>query len=450
MGDGAAAGRRGLDLAPGVFLDPGALFLTEGDESWSGSRICALAGRIAATVESLPGPTIGVCSPSAAFVAAATLALWKARREPLILDPNLKGEADHLLRLRPDLPVLAEAQTPFLSANVQLPASSGRPLEPCWPEDHQELATFFTSGSTGEPKLVTKRAHQLLCQLEEEPGALGFPERPSCFSLVPPFHILGFMYGFLTPLVLGGSTAFLAGTAPDVWIRHIRRARPDIVVGVPSHYRFIVKTLEEELPPAIYMSSGSPLPADVDEAFAERAGCRLLQVYGSTETGGVATRSGSGAWRPLPGLQWQVDAADGRLMVFSPWQEGPERWRLTDDLAVADGQGFRLIGRADSIVKVGGKRFSSNEVVDLAQSLPAVEQGVAVVYERYGEGALALFVTMRSGGGPSESELRRLLHERLAPFKVPRTVRVLESLPLLANGKVDRQALRRLAESDSC
>lgn len=449
MAERPGRGRGGLEPDPAVFADQTATFLTEGHESWSGERICALAGRISATVEGLPEQTIGVCSPSAAFVTASVLALWRAGREPLILDPNLKGEPEQLLRLYPGLPVLADSPDAFLPGSVRRPAAEAEPLEPCWPDDDQKLATFFTSGSSGEPKLVTKMAGQLLCQLEDEPRALGFPDHSSCFSMVPPFHILGFMYGLFLPLVLGGSTSFLPGTAPEVWVRHIRRAGPDLVIGVPSHYRFIVSILEEALPPAIYITSGAPLPEDVDERFAERAGRRLLQIYGSTETGGVATRHGTGAWTPLPGLQWKVDAADGRLMVFSPWQEGPESWRLTDDLAVADGPGFRLVGRADSIVKVGGKRFSSNEVVDLAQSLPAVEQGVAVVYERYGEGALALFVTLRRGEGATESELRRLMNQRLAPFKAPRTIRILRSLPLLANGKVDRQALRSRAADHS-
>lgn len=448
MAEEATSAGRVRGLPEGVFPDPTATFLTVADEGWSGQRLCALAGRMAAAVAGLPEQTVGVASPSAAFVAAAVLALWRARREPLIFDPDLRGEPEQMAGVRADLPVLAESPPAFLTGCALPPAVEAPALEPQWPADDQPLATFFTSGSTGEPKLVTKMAGQLLSQLEDEPRALGMPDRPACFSMVPPFHILGFMYGFFLPLVLNGSSTFLPGTAPDVWVRHIRRTRPDLVIGVPSHYRFIVNILEDRLPPALYLSSGGPLPPDVDELFTERAGHRLLQVYGSTETGGVASRFGAGAWTPLPGLEWRIDPSDGRLMVRSPWQDGADSWRLTDDLAVEAGEGFRLVGRADSIVKVGGKRFSSNEVVDLVQAVHGVEQGVAVLYERYGEAALALFVTRRSASGPGEPELRRLLLQRLAPFKVPRTIRVVDALPLLANGKVDRQALRRLAESE--
>ena len=109
-------------------------------------------------------------------------------------------------------------------------------------------------------------------------------------------------------------------------------------------------------------SSGAPLSPQVDHAFRERTGQSIVQRYGSTETGGIGRRTGFGAWQPLIGLEWKIDPEEGRLVVRSPWQEHPDEWFVTDDVAQVDPSGFRLIGRADTIVKVGAKRFSTNEI----------------------------------------------------------------------------------------
>jgi O-succinylbenzoic acid--CoA ligase len=119
---------------------------------------------------------------------------------------------------------------------------------------------------------------------------------------------------------------------------------------------------------------------------------------------------------------------------------------VTDDVIEQDGEGFRLLGRADSIVKVGGKRFSTHEVVAAALAQPHVEQAVAVTFQRFDETAVALFVMPAAGAALAAPELRAALALRLAPFKLPRQINIVPELPLLANGKPDLGALRALAE----
>jgi len=135
-------------------------------------------------------------------------------------------------------------------------------------------------------------------------------------------------------------------------------------------------------------------------------------------------------------------------MVFSDWQDHPEQWTVTDDLAeIGDDGALTLLGRADSIVKVGGKRFSTNEIIQIVENSGLVESAVAVIYERFGENAIALFVSGEGDGNDLEKSLRSELGRRLAAFKVPRTIRILESMPLLGTGKIDRRSLVALIES---
>jgi histidine ammonia-lyase len=419
--------------------DREASFLVQDGDPWSGQRILALAHRISHVVPS--GNVVGVSSASPAFVLASVLALWKLGRSPILLDPSLRSEPEAVFKRYAGMQVLTDAPNPVLSGGIVVAQEPGSELlEPLWPEPDHTAALFFTSGSTGEPKIIAKRASQLVRQMDAELRWLGIPENLSVYSLAPPFHILGFVYGLFLPLLAQGRAAFSPQALASQWVVNLRAQKPDLVVGVPFHYRTLASHAKSPLPDAFYFSSGAPLTPDIDAAFREKTGQKITQGYGSTETGGLAKREGFGAWRPFPGVEWRI-AEDGRLVVRSPWQEDPEQWHLTDDVVSAEGDGFVLHGRADSVVKVAGKRFSTDEVVTASLSVAGVSEAAAVAYERFGEIAIALFVV----GTVSASDLRDALNARLAPFKVPRFIEILADLPRLSNGKVDRQELKKLA-----
>lgn len=435
--------------AAGIFADLDGDFLDENGDRWSARRLLGTAGEIARRVPPDAPAQVAIRSGSPAVVLASLLGLWRQGRYGLLLDPALKDERPSSSEDgRAALPSIPDATVGTEGGETGRPEAEGGMDAPALPADDSPFVAFRTSGSTGEPKMVLKKTFQFARQLEVEPGHLGLAGPLSVLSLVPAHHILGFLYGLFYPVRTGGRVAFSLGTGPQVWERIVREREPQLVVGVPSHYRYLSRVLERPLPRAVYLTSGAPLSQDVDEAFRRRAGSPLVQVYGSTEAGGIATRSGDETWRPLPGLRFKTDEED-RLWIASAWQEDPAGWNRTDDLAQAAGTGFRLLGRADSIVKVGGRRFSTEEVIRAAQAVPEIDQAVAVVYHRYGEPAVALFVTPRGAARPTSESVREALRTRLAAFKLPRTLRVLDALPMRGIGKVDAQALKKLAEPDS-
>jgi len=424
------------------------VFLQDDRQKWTVNRLLALAGDIAAAASS--GPTrVAIRARSAAFIVASLAGLWKSRRHPLLLDPAIGDEATGLGHLDPGTPTLVSAWEDTAPGEIAVAETGRGGLEPSLPAAGDMILAFLTSGSTGEPKVVAKRDFQFRRQYEVEPAWLGLAGPINTVSLVPSHHILGYIYGFYLPAATGGRVTFLPGSPPHTWIDAVRRERPSLVVGVPLHYRLISQALSEPLPKAVYISSGGLLPASVSDAFRERAGWPIVQVYGSTEAGGIATRIGSEPWHPMPGVRWKAQAVDSRLMIRSPWQDDPAIWHCQDDVVEPAGDGFGLLGRADSVVKVGGRRFSLAETVQAALSWPSVDQAHAVVYDRYGELAVALFVVARRPLVMTPVDVRAYLAGRLAPFKVPRTIRVLDELPFRGIGKVDELALRRMAASDS-
>jgi acyl-coenzyme A synthetase/AMP-(fatty) acid ligase len=428
---------------------PDRVFLEEDRQKWRVGRLLSLAADIAAAVPPGSAARVAVRSRSAAFIVASLVGLWKTTRHPLLLDPALGDEAAGCGHLDPGMPTLVPAWEDPVAGEIAVAETGRGDFEPSFPAADDNILAFFTSGSAGEPKIVVKRDFQFQRQYDIEPAWLGLDGPIRTVSLVPSHHILGYIYGFNLPASTGGRVIFLPGSPPHAWIDAVRRERPSLVVGVPLHYRLISQALSEPLPEAVYVSSGGPLPVSVADAFYECGGWPIVQVYGSTEAGGIATRVGFGPWRPMPGVDWQMRGDDGRLMIRSPWQDDPGAWHCLDDVIEPAGEGFSLLGRADSVVKVGGRRFSLAEVVQAALSLPAIDQAHAVPYDRYGELAVALFVVARRPAELTSSDVRAFLAAKLAPFKVPRTIRVLDELPSHGIGKVDDLALRRAAASDA-
>jgi len=422
------------------------VFLVDNQQLWTVDRLLALAGDIDRNLPAAAGERVAVRARSAAFIVASLLALWKHRRHPLLLDPTVGAEAAVGGYVEEGMPTLVPAWEEPASAETAVDETRSGTFTASLPASDDTILAFLTSGSTGAPKIVAKRDFQLQRQFDVEPAWLGLSGPIHTLSLVPAHHILGYIYGINMPASTGGRVVFPTGSSPHAWIDAVRRERPNVVVGVPLHYRLIGQALAAPLPEAVYLSSGGMLPRSVAEIFHKRAGWPIVQVYGSTETAGIATRTGFGPWNPLPGIEWRVRGLDGRLVIRSAWQDPPSAWHHLDDLVETSEGGFALLGRSDSVVKVGGRRFSLAEIVQTAQSSPFVEQAHAVTYSRYGELAVALFVVRRQPTTLTPADIRSFMAEHLAPFKVPRTIRVLDELPSLGIGKVDDAALRLMAD----
>jgi acyl-coenzyme A synthetase/AMP-(fatty) acid ligase len=297
--------------------------------------------------------------------------------------------------------------------------------------------------------VIGKLGFQIYRQAEALLSALALPLHGRVLSFVPPYHLLGFFYGLMLPLVLGGEAVVATDLAGAAMIELLAKYRPDLVVGTATHYRFLVRaTARAEAQPAttLYLSSGAPLDAAVAEAFAARYGTSVRDFYGSTELGGVAFRAWPEPYRAMPSVRWRIDAETARLDVMSPWAGGLEGvWLSTDDAAEPAGEdGFRLLGRLDHIVKVGGKRFSSVEVEQALRAMPGVAEAAVLPYERFGEPAIAAAVAPEPEAALDEATARAFLAERLAAYKLPRTILVLASLPRASHDKIDYQALRAL------
>ncbi len=314
----------------------------------------------------------------------------------------------------------------------------------------QHLVTVWTSGSTGEHQRHEKTARQLCGEARVLAREFAMGPGARVLATVPPHHIYGLLFSVLVPLV--GGAAFVrghylhAGTVAAA----VQRWRATILVTVPAHLRAL-KILER---PALdgllhVVSSGAPLPASSAAMLRERLGLVATEVLGSTETGGIAVRTGAGPWKPLPGVKIEIEGEkdEGRLLVDSPFlPEHASRPFRTQDVVRRSAGGFEHLGRIDGVVKVGGKRVSLAEVQDRFLAVEGVDDVAVTSVEVGGARGTELVALVVAPGWAAEA-LRSHLRPWLDPVVIPRRLRLVDAIPRGENGKVMRTRLLQTFES---
>lgn len=312
------------------------------------------------------------------------------------------------------------------------------------PPSDRRLATVYTSGSTGEHLACPKTAGQLLG--EARVLAQTFPASAGArfLPMVPAYHIYGLLFGVLVPLVSGG--AFYRHT--PLHAGEVAAVGPiDVLVTVPAHLRGLLVAGPGELPAiARVVSSAAPLPPRVAAAVRERFGWTVTEVFGSSETGGIAWREsgGEGPWTPLPGVSVDADA-DGRMLLDSPWlaPSDPRPFAGSDRVEVlADGR-FLHQGRADGVLKIGGVRVSLAEVEHRLLEIEGVRDAGVLGVPVEGPRGHEIHAAVVAPGLDAEA-IRAALRGWLAPVAMPRRLKLVDALPRTESGKLRRKDLAAL------
>jgi len=207
-------------------------------------------------------------------------------------------------------------------------------------------------------------------------------------------------------------------------------------------------------------SSGAPLKREDSLLANERLGTAVIEVYGSTETGGIAWRQQSpqmaALWQAMPGVQVRIDTPSECLELRSEHLADSVTWQLTPDRVRFDAQGqFALLGRADRIVKAEGKRTSLDEMEATLLQHPAVDAVRLLMLEGKRTEIAAVVVLSSDGASTLASQGKRHLNEALRKHclqrferpVLPRRWRYVAQLPVNSQGKFERQALLKLFQN---
>lgn len=315
--------------------------------------------------------------------------------------------------------------------------------------------TFFTSGSTGVPKRIERR----LAQLETEAQALEAVfggDAGAVQATVSHQHIYGLIYRIIWPVMAGRPSA---DRAAEYWENLEGRLGQGVtLISSPAHLTRLPPGMDlAGQAPGLIFSSGQLLPTPAALDCAAAFGRPVTEVLGSTETGGVAWRrqtAGGEAWNPFDVVTVAPDA-EGALTVLTPYLDDGVPFAMGDRMeALPDGR-FRLLGRADRMEKIDGKRVSLTRVEEALAALPeAIEVGALTLPDR--KGALAAVVALSPAGRAAlEAEgafrlgrhLRAALADRLEPIERPKHWRFVDRLPTDAQGKRRLSDLRALFDA---
>ncbi|MBK9071554.1 MAG: AMP-binding protein [Myxococcales bacterium] len=292
---------------------------------------------------------------------------------------------------------------------------------------------FSTSGTTGE----AAQSHKSVAQLYAEVRVLAalLDDAKVLLSTVPGHHLYGLLFGVLAPLRRGTAIITQQAFLPSEVAGAIAAGGVDVLVSTPPH---LAAMRGVAMPKGLRVfSSGAPLPMEVHVALMSAHRWQLTDVLGSTETGGIATRSAPMArWRALPGVVLSTD--DEMTTVTSPWCDNG-RHVLADRLELnADGS-FAHLGRRDDVVKIGGKRVAISAVEALLRRLPGVSDAAVLYDARPGvEGRLKYAI---AGELRDKPRVTAAVRREFDPVFAPRQIVFVDRLPRDAVGKLPRAAL---------
>lgn len=309
----------------------------------------------------------------------------------------------------------------------------------------------LTSGTTGQPRALVFTAGQLLADGRQVTATMGIRPRDLNYALIPLGHSYGL--GNLTIPLLAQGVPLVCGSSPlpHAIAADFARWSPTVFPGVPAMWRALAAS-DLTLPGLrLGISAGAPLPPELAHLFATRFGRRLHSFYGSSETGGITfDRTGTGAFtgqvgRALRGVK--LTALSGqRLLVggAAVLTQGNRRrgtWIMPDRVRLDAAGHVTLLGRRGTTVKIAGRRVNLAEVSDRLRQLPGVHD-VWVGFSPGPQPVLGAVVAT----GRTPTELRAALLADTAPWKIPRKLFTVATLPLTARGKPDTRALQaRLA-----
>lgn len=386
-----------------------------------------------------PGVRHALAEASRASLIRSLLDIWSQGARPVLL-----SDAAH----RIDVPEVASSS---LMKPTALRLQGGdlkfQPSDP--------VCDLFTSGSTGAPRIFEKCARQVFGEALALKELLALEEDSVILATTASHHLYGLLFGVLAPWAAGARIVASPENEPSNFHPEkiaalVKTHRVSHLISVPAHLRALLQAPVELPTVQTIVSSAAPIGAGDAKQLEEKFGVRVLDVLGSTETGGLATRHASApaVWTPLPGVRVRLDEGD-RLLISSPFLADPAREERSEERArvFADGT-FEYLGRCDSVIKVGGKRVDVCEIESLIGKLPGVLDSACFsrsVESLRGEEILLVVATTTL----TKEEIRAALRGSIDATFLPRKIRTVSALPRDERGKLKRRDLLSLFEGET-
>mgnify|MGYP001579958640 FL=1 len=382
-----------------------------------------------------------------------------------------------VLRLKPTPEIGAGG----FALSAQGPGLSGADTRAPHAEDAALI--LHTSGTTSRPKIVPLLHRNICASSQHIAASLTLTASDRCLNVMPLFHIHGLLAAVSASLSVGAQIFCTPGFDALRFFGWMTAHRPTWYTAVPTMHQAILsravrnESIISDVPLRFLRSSSASLPPQVFAALEDAFEAPVIEAYGMTE---AAHQMAANPLPPKPrkpgcvgiaaGPQVRIaDESDNKLMdglgeivISGPnvtpgyesnpdanaqsfFEAGGNRWFRTGDQGQLDSEGYLTItGRLKEIINRGGEKISPREVDEVLMDHPAVAQAVtfAVPHDKLGEDVAAA-VVLAQDETASEQELSGFAKQRLARFKVPRKIVIVEEIPKGATGKLQRIGLHK-------
>ena len=474
-----------------------AVAIEDGERKLSFTELEALVGRAAAGLVSLGvshGDRVAIWAPNMWEWIVAALSIHHLGGVLVPINTRYKGpEARYILDKsgakavftvdgflgldflammdRPDLPTVV-----FRKSWADFLGDAPAPATTVSGDDLSDI--LFTSGTTGRPKGVMCTHAQTLRAFRDWSEMVGMRAEDRYLVVAPFFHCFGYKAGWLSCLMAGATVLPQAVFDVDAVLARIPRDGVTVLPGPPALYQSLLQhdlTQHDLSSLRLAVTGASSIPVRLIHRMRDELGFdTVITGYGLTEASGVVTMCRDGddpetiattSGRAIPGVEVRVVDTDGEEVdrgsagevlvrgynVMLGYFEDSEQtattvvdgWLRTGDIGVMNDRGYLAVtDRLKDMFIVGGFNAYPAEIEHALLEHPAVVEAavIGVAHPRLGEVGMAFVV----GDGIEEDALIAWARERMANFKVPRRVRVLDALPRNASGKVTKFALREL------
>jgi acyl-coenzyme A synthetase/AMP-(fatty) acid ligase len=308
---------------------------------------------------------------------------------------------------------------------------------------------FFTSGTTAQPRGALKTKEMIDFEIKAQAEYLTKYDFDSFLVTVPLYHIYGYLFGYAAPKAMGKAVytkeLFMPHNIIDFTAEH-----KCACITTPVFIKAMLRLDEKkDLSKSIFISSTGALAASEVDDFFEKFGAQIVQIYGSTETGGVGyLERGAKLWHPLSSVSISIDD-ESKLQINSPYlsrqifedtvTELPSPF-TTSDIVRLENDGFEILGRSFELLKIGGKRVSVLEIESAIEAHPHITE--AQVIPIRADGLKDERIEILVVGEIDEKELinfaSKTLKELYSEIKINAKCRKVEALEKTFNGKKKR------------
>ncbi len=349
--------------------------------------------------------------------------------------------------------------------------------------DEDLAVLIYTSGTTGFPKGAMLTHKNLISNAEDCSDVLEITSKDRFLLFLPMFHSFTELVCMVLPILRRSRIIILPKIDTAKIKEAIIKKRPSLFIGVPTVYNSMVQVelskLKQKLNPVrIYISGAAPLAQDVLRRFIDKYDRPLLEGYGLSEASPVVCVNRPGEERPLsvgvPVTRVEVKIVDsnekemkpdevGEIIIKGPnimkgyWNQPEESeralrngWLFTGDMGKIDDDGYiYIVDRKKDMLLYRGQNIYPREIEEVLYNHPKIKECAVVGIKDVQKGEIPkAYIALQEGESSTEKEIKEYLKEKIANYKIPRYIKILDELPKTPTGKILKKDLRELAQKE--